>query len=106
MRWGAYIDKAKETDVSPKTLEYYLIGMIGEIGEFYDEMKKVLRDDKGKVTEERLTKLIDEWGDFKWYESRVFDTIFKKKGITLGEILNLNIIKLQERKKKGKLHGR
>ena len=100
--YDKYAEWTETTDVSPKTIEYYLIGMVGEFGEIYDLIKKMLRDDGGKMTPDRLIKIIDEFGDFEWYRAR----FLKKIGVTLAEILEWNQIKLNIRKKEGKLHGR
>lgn len=98
-----YAKFTETTDVSPKTVEYYALSLAGEVGEVCDQIKKVLRDDKGKVTSDRRNTLLDELGDVAWYFFRLCD----KLDLSVEQdVLEWNHIKLQVRKKENTLHGR
>ena len=70
-------------------LQYLTIGFSGEVGEVCNEVKKLVRDDDGVLTNERRRKMIDEMGDVMWYFMgmvRVLDT-------SMEEILENNMAK-------------
>ena len=50
-----------------KHSSYPALGIAGEIGELMGEMKKIMRNDKGILTDERRSRIIDELGDVLWY---------------------------------------
>lgn len=82
-------------------INYPILGLVGEAGELANKYKKVLRDDKGELTEEKRLALIDELGDVLWYCS----ALARDLGTTLGFVAELNIAKLAARKAKGTIHG-
>jgi NTP pyrophosphatase (non-canonical NTP hydrolase) len=103
---NSYADQAMSTAVYPGRLDdgglnYAVVGLCGEAGELANQMKKVLRDDAGKVTPGRRNKMIDELGDILWYCAAVADEI----GVSLSYVAGANLSKLQERKQAGTLHG-
>lgn len=69
MKAEQYQIEAQKTAVYPKENEwaYLTLGLIGEVGEFANQLKKALRDDAGGLTPERAGKLLDELGDVCWY---------------------------------------
>jgi NTP pyrophosphatase (non-canonical NTP hydrolase) len=81
-------------------LIYTSLGL-GEAGEFQNQVKKVLRDDKGIVTAERRQKLIDELGDILWYVSNCASEL----GVGLDSVAEGNIDKLASRQRRGTLGG-
>ncbi len=66
-----YDNQAAGTDISPKTIEYYMIALAGEVGEACNEFKKILRDKEGTIDEESRVKILFELGDCLWYLSRL-----------------------------------
>lgn len=103
-----YSEKAPRTDVSPHTLDYYYKGMVEEFGEFFGNLKRIDRDDNGKITPERFEKLKKELGDFEWYKIRAWTEICKKLGIPfipIEQIWDENILKLADRDERGVIHG-
>lgn len=82
-------------------LFYSTIGDAGEMGEFANKIKKVVRDHGGIVTPELREVLKGELGDQLWYISDLATEL----GIPLSEIAQYNVEKLTRRKDKGSLHG-
>lgn len=103
-----YSNKAPKTDVSPHTLDYYLKGMIEELGEFFGHLKRIERDDKGMISFDRFEKMKKEGGDFFWYFIRAWTLICEKRGvpfIPFEQIWNENIAKLADREERGVIKG-
>ena len=90
-----YDNQAAGTDVSPKTIEYYMIALAGEVGEACNEFKKILRDKEGTIDEESRVKILFECGDCLWYLSR----LIKMFGSDLETVALDNLIKLRMRHK-------
>lgn len=70
MNLKTYYEKAISTAIYPnqgKNVKYPLFGLIGEIGELAEQIKKQYRDDDGKITDERKNKIKFELGDIIWY---------------------------------------
>lgn len=82
-------------------LAYAALGLAGEAGEVANTVKKVLRDDGGEITQERLDLLIKELGDCAWYLSQACTEL----AVRLDYVLVVNLNKLQSRKDRGVLHG-
>lgn len=91
-----YDKQAEGTDHSPKSTEYYMLALAGEVGEACNEFKKVLRDKEGHLDEESRIKLLLELGDSLWYITR----LSKHLGSSLEEIALDNLFKLRVRHKK------
>jgi len=80
----------------------YLAGKLnGEAGEVAEEVFKALRDDLGIFTTERLVQIMKELGDVMWYVSQLCNEL----GLSLDDVMQLNLAKLQARKGLGKLQG-
>lgn len=84
-----------------KNFVYPLIGLQGEVGEVSEKVKKLFRDDKGKLTDEKRVEIIKELGDVMWYISQLA-TEFNTK---LSDVVKGNIEKLTKRKVENKIHG-
>jgi NTP pyrophosphatase (non-canonical NTP hydrolase) len=98
-------DQLKRCDVAQIELSditwiYPLIGLMGELGELSNIMKKVIRDDNYNITEQRREKIIDEKGDISWYDI-ILDYELK---IDPDSKIGLNIHKLTKRKEEKSLH--
>jgi len=89
-----------EEGLNPPFL-YYVLGLNGEAGELSDKFKKLFRDDKGIMTDERFDGIVKEFGDILWYLSRLA-AAFK---IKLDDVAQINIDKLFKRKENGTLRG-
>ena len=104
MNFNDYQKKSKETACYPKTLRvlaYTAMGLAGETGELLNKVKKVYRDDKGRLSAARKEEIATELGDVLWYLSQIATDC----GLSLKDIARGNIKKLQDRKRRGTLHG-
>lgn len=104
MEFSEYQEKAKETAIYPKTEPswiYPLLGLAGESGEIFEKLKKVIRDDNGKISEEKLQLLKKELGDVLWYLS----TLSTELGLKFDDVAKDNINKLASRKERDVLKG-
>jgi NTP pyrophosphatase (non-canonical NTP hydrolase) len=81
----------------------YAVGKLnGEAGEIANELFKVVRDtDDMKISAELNDKLLDEAGDCLYYIAR----IGRELGMTLNEIAERNMDKLNARKQAGTITG-
>ena len=74
---------------------------LGEAGEIQGNIKKIIRDDGGTITEEAKEAIIFEIGDTLWYLASLCQNL----GATLENAANLNIKKLQSRHIRGTVSG-
>jgi len=87
-----YKEKQKKSEFKSFDLNYYAIGLGGEVGEVLNEIKKLHRDDKDNLSEYRKQNIISELGDCMWY----IQGICNKLDISLEEVINKNIIKISK----------
>jgi NTP pyrophosphatase (non-canonical NTP hydrolase) len=97
LRW--YDTCARSTAIYPtdKAITYPLLGLIGEVGEFANKFKKVLRDGAEFTQEDMLAEL----GDVLWYVSN----LAQDAGLSLNDVAEHNIKKLLDRQNRGVLGG-
>lgn len=69
MDLSEYQRAASATAIYPAEVRtlYPTLGLIGEIGEIANKVKKVYRDDAGVITDDKRYELIGELGDCCWY---------------------------------------
>jgi len=80
---------------------YPLLGLAGETGELLEKMKKLFRDQEGRMDMNFRNSIARELGDVLWYLSEVATLMDLK----LPAIAEQNIEKLSFRKEKGILKG-
>ena len=80
---------------------YPALGLTNEAGEVAGKIKKVFRDKNGIIDEGDILALQSELGDVLWYLAQVSTEL----GLSLDEIAAHNIVKLQDRLSRGKIHG-
>ena len=97
MTFDEYQEFARSTAIYPEDCKvtYPALGLCGEAGEVAEKVKKNIRD--GKF----LDGVGLELGDVLWYISALADDL----GVTLEEIAQANVDKLQSRKDRGKIGG-
>lgn len=74
-------------------LNYTILAMCGEAGEVANRFKKVLRDDKGRLSPWARDDLIEELGDVMWYLARIASEL----DVSLSHVMNRNLAKLNAR---------
>ncbi|PIS40128.1 MAG: hypothetical protein COT32_01400 [Candidatus Nealsonbacteria bacterium CG08_land_8_20_14_0_20_36_22] len=80
---------------------YPILGLAGESGEVVEKIKKIFRDDKGVLKEERKEMIKKELGDVLWYLAQVATEL----NLSLDDIAKSNIKKLSSRLIRGKISG-
>lgn len=80
---------------------YTALGLAGEVGEVCNDLKKVIRDECGVVSEEFKKKSLSELGDVLWYVAM----LAKDLGLSLSDIATYNVNKLESRAERGMLGG-
>ena len=98
---AAMLTRTADTYDEHNLIVYPTLGLTGEAGETADKVKKVLRDNKGDFSEERKKEIALELGDTMWYAA----ALAKDLGYRLEDICMMNIRKLEDRKKRNKIHG-
>ena len=69
------------------------LGLTGEAGEVAEKIKKMFRNDGGKLSDEKREDLKKELGDVLWYISQLSRLL----GISLEDVAETNIKKLADR---------
>ena len=80
---------------------YPALGLSAETGELMNVLKKVIRDDNGELTTEKLIKIMDELGDILWYVAETATQL----NLDLDVIALRNTAKLSERARQNKIKG-
>ena len=103
MELSDYQDLSRRTAQYPRDawLAYPSLGLVGEAGEVAEHVKKAIRDDGGKVSDERREALAMELGDVLWYVAQLASEL----GLELEEIAQENLEKLSSRQQRGVLSG-
>jgi NTP pyrophosphatase (non-canonical NTP hydrolase) len=102
--FDTYQKQCKKTAVYPKigkNFVYPVFGLLGESGEVAEKIKKIFRDDKGKLSEEKRQEIAKELGDVMWYIAQLSTEL----GLKLSDVVKINLEKLASRSSRGKLHG-
>ena len=108
-----------KTDISNKSFQFYLDGMSEESGEISGVLKRVRRGDYGSLAQELIEghdgvlkvlenfpdvkeDFLQEVGDREWYTNRALNRL----GLTLGDVLQMNAIKVKRRIDNGTIRGK
>lgn len=95
-------DEQKAQDLEAfLNLAYSVLGLTNEAGEVAGKLKKIIRDKECKLDEDLKNNIADEVGDVCWYQAQTADNLNK----SLGDIMELNILKLEDRQARGVLGG-
>ncbi len=104
MELNAYQIESKKTALYPNVgnnFIYPTLGLCGEAGEVAEKIKKIIRDNNSIADPERINEIKKELGDVLWYIAQLSTEL----NLTLEDIAQANINKLQERLKNNLLHG-
>ena len=77
----------------PERLGHLALELASEAGEVANEIKKVYRDDGGRLSPERRARLLDELGDVLWAAVALIDACDGDE----GQVRRANVIKLTRR---------
>tara|TARA_Y100001963_G_scaffold49041_1_gene68915 strand:+ start:470 stop:808 length:339 start_codon:yes stop_codon:yes gene_type:complete len=99
--FNKYQIETRKTKIYSDDIIYPSLGLSGEVGELMNQIKKIYRDDNGKINFVRKQNLTKEIGDVMWYIARVADDL----NIDLTEAVELNLKKLNSRMERGKIGG-
>lgn len=84
-----------------EAVTYLALGLSGEAGEVAGKVKKVIRDNGGKLTDEAKAKIKDEVSDVCWYVARLLSEL----DCTFEDALQHNADKLLDRLNRGVIKG-
>ena len=103
MELSDYQRQSRRTAEYPREawLAYPALGLAGEAGEVAEHAKKTIRDDAGKISDERRAAMSKELGDVLWYVAQLATEL----GLDLNEIAGQNLEKLFSRQQRGVLSG-
>jgi NTP pyrophosphatase (non-canonical NTP hydrolase) len=94
--YSKWVEKKIMTEGQARLVENTL-GLVGEAGEVAEKIKKLIRDSSRFQNEE----IMKELGDVVFYATALANIY----GKGLQEVLELNIAKLDDRQRRGKLKG-
>ena len=79
----------------------WVMGIAGEAGELVEKWKKAVAYREGKFDEEQWSDFKKEFADIIWYIAVLAESL----GLSLEEIMEQNIAKLADRKKRDVIKG-
>jgi NTP pyrophosphatase (non-canonical NTP hydrolase) len=91
-------------DAYPCDIWYYVLGLIGDVGEVAERVRAAYRDDAGRTllpSTPADQALMNELGDVLWY----VNAIAAKLGGSLEELARRNGEKLADRERRGAIKG-
>ena len=97
MDMTTYQYAARESSIDTRTVGDIAVlglGVAGESGEVVEHIKKMIRDDDGKMSLSRREMIKEELGDLLWYLSQVALAY----NLDLTEVAEFNIEKLRTRR--------
>ena len=104
MRLSEYQERSRATAIYPDAgdnLLYPTLGLCGEAGEVAEKVKKMVRDDGGRLSAERREAIAKELGDVLWYLAQ----LATEAELDLELIAEENIEKLLSRQSRSVLNG-
>jgi NTP pyrophosphatase (non-canonical NTP hydrolase) len=87
-------------DLMDKTI--WAMGIAGEAGEVIEKWKKIVAYKDGIVTPEDRDELAKELGDVVWYVAVMAQSL----GLSFDDVMQRNVTKLADRKKRGVTKGK
>ena len=79
----------------------WVMGIAGEAGELVEKWKKAIAYREGKFNKQEFDDFKKEFADVIWYIAVLADSL----GLSLDEIMQQNIAKLADRKKRDVIKG-
>ena len=100
MNFEEYQKESRKTAEYPDKDNNYIypvLGLTGEAGEVAEKIKKVIRNDKGIMSEDKKIEIAKELGDVLWYIAQLATEL----GLKLEDVAKGNIEKLRSRQERG-----
>ncbi len=82
-------------------LVYVALGIAGESGEVIEKIKKLMRNQKGIITDDFRRDIQKELGDVLWYIAQMATEL----NLNFNDIAKANLEKLTSRLERGVLHA-
>lgn len=79
----------------------WAMGISGEAGEVLEKWKKIVAYKDGEISEEDKLEIKKELGDVVWYVALLADSL----DLSFDDVMQLNLSKLADRKKRGAQKG-
>lgn len=98
---AARSDTFEKCELSETGFIEKIMGLAGETGETVDKFKKIIRDKNSVISDADRDSIVKELGDILWYIA----SIARYMDVPLSEIATKNIKKLEDRMKRGTVHG-
>lgn len=95
-----FTDTTRDLEKTPEII-YTTFGLCGESGEVADKIKKAIRDADCIIAGTRREGIAMELGDVLWYIAQ----LSRDLGYSLEEIAQMNMLKLNDRLKRGVIGG-
>jgi len=96
MEYSQWVERKILTEDQERLIEN-ILGLVGETGEVAEKIKKLMRDGTRFANEE----ILNELGDVLFYTTALANLY----GRGLQDVMKLNIKKLDDRQRRGKLKG-
>ena len=97
IRTDSFGDVAGKASVTDMAFMSKILGLVGESGEVAEKFKKILRNERGQMSEEQRQELAKELGDVLWYIA----VLAKYLNFELEDVAERNLGKLLDRKERG-----
>ena len=104
MKFDDYQKQAIKTDIYGGEGDFLsiafinkVLGLVGETGEIAEKVKKIQRNQNGKLDEKNRQAILKELGDVLWYLSAITYYL----GGSLDELASNNLAKLTDREARG-----
>lgn len=105
MNFNEYQKKALTTAIFNKDplmdKTIWAMGIAGEAGEVLEKWKKIVAYNDGNITDEDVQRIKKELGDVVWYVALMAHSL----DLSLEEVMQLNVEKLADRKKRNAQRG-
>lgn len=95
----AFVDEKYKGTLMENTI--WAMGIAGEASEVLEKWKKIVAYKEGIISDEDHELLKKELGDVIWYIAVLADGL----GLTLEEVMQLNVKKLKDRQKRDVIKG-
>lgn len=96
----AYTDPKYEDTLMDKTI--WAMGVAGEAGELLEKWKKIVAYQSGEMSDADLESIKKELGDVVWYIAVMAHSL----DMSLEDVMQMNVKKLQDRKKRNVIKGK